>query len=59
MRPPGAGGVHGYWSPPAVIRTHVSYTAVTHKRGRTVSEIHSLQIKCHFFAIFMFQYFHL
>ena len=32
--------VHGYWLPlasptPPVIRTHVSYTAVIHKRGRT------------------------
>ena len=40
--------VHGYWLPlasptPPVIRTHVSYTAVIHKRGRTVSEIHN----CH------------
>ena len=44
--------VHGYWLPlasptPPVIRTHVSYTAVIHKRGSTVSEIHSLQNNCH------------
>ena len=54
--------VHGYWLPlasptPPVIRTHVSYTAVIHKRGRTVSEIHSLRNIFH--NLFCtFQHFH-